>query len=441
MGSFRLVLALVLLGGAAAGAQNPGWRAGAATVSITPREPIWMAGFAFRKHPSEGVRQDLHLKALALEDQAGKVAVLVTADLVDTDRYVWDVVADRCQKQFGLTRDRLVFNEAHTHSAPVVTRQHVPAWYPVDEAQAAVLRRYVAEVTDKAVDVVGMAIRNLAPATLEFGQGFAGFAVNRRRVRDRSLPGPVDHDVPVLRVRDAVGTLRAVVVGYACHATALSDYQIGGDWPGYAQEEIEKAHPGATALFVQGCGADSNPLPRNTVELAQRYGRVLAAAVQEVLGARMKPLSGPLETAFERVDLPLQKPPTRAELEARRAAGDRSAERLLKVLERDGKLIDRYPYPVQVWRFGRGLKFVALGGEVVADYALRLKARHGWDDTWVAGYSNDIFAYIPSARVLKEGGYEAGGAMIGENFPAPWDSGVEEIIVDKVNEMVESTSK
>jgi neutral ceramidase len=437
----RFVMGLSLLGCAVASGQTPEWKAGVATVSITPREPIWMAGFGFRKHPSEGIRQDLYLKALALEDRSGKVSVLVTADLVDTNRAVWDEIAALCEKQYGLTRDRLVFNESHTHSAPVVVRRHVPALYPVDEAQAAVLKRYVTEVTQKAVEVVGLAIRDLAPATLDFGQGFAGIAVNRRRVRDRSLPGPVDQDVPVLRVRDACGNLRAVVAGYACHATALSDYQIGGDWPGYAKEEIEKAHPGVTALFVQGCGADSNPLPRSSVELAQGYGKVLAEAVNEVLKSRMSPLTGPLNTVFERVGLPFQKPPTRAELESKSAAGDKTAKLLLNVLDRDGKLIDRYPYPVQVWCFGRGLTFIALGGEVVVDYSLRLKSRHGWNNTWVAGYSNDVFAYIPSARVLKEGGYEGGAAMIGEDFPAPWDPAVEEIIVKQVDRMVARTSQ
>ncbi|MEN6606776.1 MAG: neutral/alkaline non-lysosomal ceramidase N-terminal domain-containing protein [Bryobacteraceae bacterium] len=437
----RFVMGMALLGCTAVSGQTSEWKAGVAAVSITPREPIWMAGFGFRKHPSEGVRQDLYLKVLALEDQSGKVSVLVTADLVDTNRAVWDEIAALCEKQYGLTRDRLVFNESHTHSAPVVVRRHIPALYPVDEAQAAVLRRYVTELTTKAVEAVGLAIRDLAPATLDFGQGFAGIAVNRRRVRDRSLPGPVDQDVPVLRVRDARGNLRAVVVGYACHATALSDYQIGGDWPGYAKEEIEKAHPGVTALFVQGCGADSNPLPRSSVELARGYGKVLAEAVNEVLKSRMTPLTGPLNTVFERIDLPFQKPPTRAELETKSAAGDQTAKLLLKVLDRDGKLIDRYQYPVQVWCFGRGLTFIALGGEVVVDYSLRLKARHGWNNTWVAGYSNDVFAYIPSARVLKEGGYEGGAAMIGEDFPAPWDPVVEEIIVNQVDKVVARTNQ
>ncbi len=402
-----------------------------------------MAGFASRQHPSEGIRAHIYTKALAFEDEAGSVSVLVTADLVDTKRDVWDVVAERCRERYGIARERLWFNESHNHSAPIVTRAAVSVYYPLSADQEAAVRRYTAEFIDKAVSVVGQAIANLAPARLEFQQGLAGIAVNRRRVRLRSLPGPVDQDVPVLAVRDTAGNLRAIVVGYACHATALSDYQINGDWPGYAQEEIERAHPGTISLFVQGCGADSNALPRGTVALAQTYGRILAAAVEEVLKGKMTPIKGQIRAAFEHVDVAFQKPPERSELEKISQGGEgvglKHAQRLLNILNRDGKLLDRYPYPVQVWQFGRGLKIIMLGGEVVVDYALRLKARYGADDTWVAGYSNDIFAYIPSVRVLREGGYEGGDAMIGEDFPGPFAASIEEVIVEKVHALAKRT--
>lgn len=245
-------------------------------------------------------------------------------------------------------------------------------------------------------------------------------------------------------VTDDVGTLRAVVVGYACHATCLGDYQINGDCPGYAQETIEKTHPGAIALFVQGCGADTNPLPRRTVELAVRLGQTIAAAVEEVLGQRMTPLTGPLKTAYECLPVAFQTPPSREELEAR--LKDKNVYRrnharyLLDIMDRDGKLPSSYPYPIQVWQFGPKLKLIALAGETVVDYSLRLKAQYGWDTTWVAGFCNDILAYIPSVRVLKEGGYEGGEAMIYFGRPAPFTEAVEETIVEKTAELVKRTA-
>jgi hypothetical protein len=232
----------------------------------------------------------------------------------------------------------------------------------------------------------------------------------------------------------------------------LGDYLIGSDWPGYAKEEIEKAHPGAIALFVQDCGADSNPLPRYqgqdpallpyAVELPQMYGKILAAAVDLVLHEKMTPLSGPLHTAYETVEIPIRpasKEQLQSQLNSRNRDERSAAKMLLAKIDREGMLPDHYPYPVEVWQFGRGLKFIALGGEVVVDYSLRLKAQYGWDNTWVAGYSNDVFAYIGSLRVLREGGYEGGDAN--KSLGGPFGPAVEEIIVEEVGNLVKRTKE
>jgi len=436
----------VLLGVAPHVQAEAGWKAGVAKAVITPRGSIWMAGFAARNRPSEGIQTDLHVKALALQDETGKNSAFVTSDLIGFRRELSDAIAGRCEKRFGVTRDRLVLNSSHTHSGPVIGR----GWGTRSPEQERVIQAYTEELLEKVVEVVGKSIQDLSPATLEFKQGLAGFAVNRRRDRPgmRHLPGPVDHDAPVLSVRSPDGQLRAILFGYACHNTTLAGYHINADYAGYAQEALEKAHPGAMALFLQGCGGDQNPLPRYhgfepqlshySVELCSMYGRILAAAVDLVLHEKMTPVSGPLTTTFERVDIPFQPLPTRDELQARLKDSDSDlrarAERVLGILERQGSLPDRYPYPIQVAQFGRSLKFIALGGEPVVDYALRLKAEHGWENTWVAGYCNDVFAYIPSKRVLKEGGYETGGGPGG-----PFSVAVEEIIVEKINELVRRT--
>ena len=236
----------------------------------------------------------------------------------------------------------------------------------------------------------------------------------------------------------------AIAVGYACHATSLTDYLISNDFPGYALHELDDAHPGAISFFIQGCAGDSNAFPRLDERLARIYGDVLAAAAEEVLSGTMVPLAGPLATAFEHVELPYRPAPAREELQ-RQLNNDnpsvrRHAQRLLAMLDRSGKLPSSYPdYPVQVWQFGHGLKFIALGGEPVADIGLRLKRQYGFDSTWVAGYSNDVMAYIPSLRVLKEGGYEGGEAAFGSGQLVPWGAAVEEIVVEKVNDVAQET--
>ena len=415
------------------------WQAGAARIDITPSQPIWMGGYAARTHPSEGIRQHIFVKALALKDETGVVTVLVTSDLLGFPGEVSAPIFSRVQQQFGLPRERVVLNSSHDHSAPVVGHMLSPA-YPYDEAEMKVVRAFTTKLQDQVVEAIGKAIQNLAPAELSFEQGFAGVAVNRRRVGHRDYPGPVEQDVPVLAIRAPDNTLRAIVFGYACHNTVLDDYQINGDWAGYAQAELDKQYPSALAMFVQDCGADANPLPRRSVELAEHYGETIATAVDQALHAKMRPVQGPLTAAFVSVDLPFQKPPSRQELENRTHSKNgllqRHAQLMLQILDRDGQLPDHHSYPIQVWQFGKDMTFIALGGEVVVDYSLRFKRKYGFDKLWVAGYSNDVFAYIPSLRVLQEGGYEGGGAMIAYGQPAPFTSEVEEIVAQGVDSLM-----
>jgi hypothetical protein len=251
----------------------------------------------------------------------------------------------------------------------------------------------------------------------------------------------------VLRVERPDGKLRAVLFGYACHNTTHSFYQFCGDYAGYAQQYLEEAHPETVALFMLGCGGDQNPYPRGTLELAQQHGRALANGVETALQTEPRPLVGPLRTAYDLATLEYATPPTREQVMQLAASSDEFdrawGERLLRQLERDGKLLDRYDCPVQVIGFGDGLTLVALPGETVVDYSLRLQrelAAGGVSSPaiWIAGYSNDVFAYIPSRRVLEEGGYEAGGAMRYMRSvlqPGPFAPSVEERIIGKVHEL------
>jgi len=415
------------------------WQAGAASVDITPSQSIWMGGYAARTHPSEGVRQHIFAKALALKDETGAVTVLVTSDLLGFPGDVSATIFNRVQQRFGLPRERVVLNSSHDHSAPVVGHMLSPA-YPYGETDLKVVGAFTTKLQDQVVEAIGKAIQNLAPAQLSFEQGLAGLAVNRRRVGHRDYPGPVEQDVPVLAVRALDNTLRAIVFGYACHNTVLDDYQINGDWAGYAQAELEKRYPGVPALFVQDCGADANPLPRRSVELAEHYGETIATAVDQVLHGKMRSVEGPLIAVFTSVDLSFQQPPSREELERRthdkNALLQRHARLMLQIIDRDGKRPDHHSYPIQIWQFGKDLTFIALGGEVVVDYSLRFKHKYGFDTLWVAGYSNDVFAYIPSRRVLEEGGYEGGGAMIAYGQPAPFTADVEEIVAQGVDSLM-----
>jgi hypothetical protein len=426
-------------------AQEPtAWKSGVARVKITPPTPIWMAGYAGRKKPSEGVAAELYAKALAVEDPCGTRLVIVTMDLISVPRFLRDWLEAEVFKRYKLDRDSLLVNISHTHCGPELRFTRLQE-HPAKAPYAAVSERYLADLQQKLAVLVGEALKALKPAQLDFQRGRAGFAMNRRRPTPQgfqnapNFDGPVDHEVPVLRVTDPEGNLRAVLFGYACHNTTLGDYLIRGDYAGYAQQFLEEAHPGVTALFMIGCGGDQNPYPRGKPEHVEYHGRALALAVEAALQTPPKPLGGPLRATLADVTLDFAPVPPKAELENTAATGkepDAShAKRLLKELQETGRIRSTYPCPVQVVRFGRDLTLVAIGGETVVDYSLRLKRELTGPTVWVAGYSNDVFTYLPSARVLKEGGYEAGQASLWGALPGPFTDTVEQRVVGKALEL------
>ena len=424
------------------------WKAGVAKVRITPDRPLWMAGYGSRDKPSQGTAQELYAKALALEDEHGKRVVLVTTDMLGFPRDVAQRVTGEAGRLYELPREAILLNSSHTHAGPVVGRNLAAAYPTMTEEQWAHVDEYTRGLEDQLVRLIGRALDELTPARVQFGRTRAGFAVNRRRKTPAGYRGgnsnweaPVDHDVPILRVEDPSGGLRALVFGYACHNTAIRGdfYQFHGGWAGSAQMRLEEKHPGATALFVMGCGADANPYPRGN-DLPDVHGEALAAMIEQAFEKPFRQVRGPLRSAYEEFPLAFAAPPSREKLEAERKGDNpyRSyhAREMLKILDREGRLPVEYPYAAQVWQFGDDLTLVALAGEVVVDYALRLKRELGAGKLWVAGYSNDVFAYIPSRRVLEEGGYEASGAMIYYLQPGPFTPAVEETIIRKVHELV-----
>ncbi len=442
-----LSVALSAILGSPFTAAADGWKAGVAKVKITPERPMWMSGYAARTRPAEGTMIDLWAKALVLEDPAGRRAALVTMDLVGIPRDLSVAVCGAIETKYGLSRPQIMLAVSHTHCGPVVGR-NLPMYF-LDDAERQRVDAYAAALEQKLVAVVGEAIEHIAPCSLAWGNGQATFAVNRRNNKEADVPGlrergllagPVDHDVPVLSVRDGQRRLMAVVFGYACHATVLDFYQWSGDYPGFAQAALEESHPGLTALFWAGCGGDQNPVPRREPALAQQYGQKLAQAVDRVLAGVMHPIEENLTASYHEIELPFAALPTREELQQQAASGNKyeaaRARQLLSQVDAGKPLSPTYPYPVQVWRLGREVRLVALGGEVVVDYAVRLKADLGRGRTWVAAYTNDVMAYIPSRRVLAEGGYEGGGAMVYYGLPTIWAPDVEELIVKQVHEQI-----
>ncbi|HTN06541.1 neutral/alkaline non-lysosomal ceramidase N-terminal domain-containing protein [Agriterribacter sp.] len=430
-----LTMALVLI---TAGSWAGDMKVGIGRKAITPQGDAWLNGYAnpARLKPATGIAHDLWAKALVFEESPTSRVVIVTTDLLGLSHEISADIAQRLSDKYGIQRSQLLLNSSHTHSAPMVWPAAGMFYYKPDDMQT--VYKYTRQLVEDIIAAVDMAMTDLAPMQVWSGHGEADFAFNRR---DPKLTiRPVDHDVPVLKIATPGGELKAVLFGYACHNTTLpGDYtEVNGDYAGYAQIELEKMYPGTTALFFQGCCGDINPNPRGTVEHAMQHGKSLAESVQKVLTGTLKPVRAPITTRYETVELEFL--PFDLQLyQNDMVTGDEYVQRRAKLMLQaynKGWDVSKYNYPVQCIRFGKDLTILAMAGEVVVDYGLWAKQTFKNENLFVGGYSNEVMCYIPTKRILDEGGYEANSSMIYYVLPGPFADNVEERIQGAVKQVM-----
>jgi hypothetical protein len=423
--------------------------AGVSTIDITPEEPIRLTGYGNRTVPTADIRQRLRAKALALSGGGGRPSVLITSDLIGVPRHVSDEVARRLEPA-GIRREQIAVTSTHTHTGPMLSG-NLPFIFgaPIPAEHQAASDRYTKQLVDKLERVARAALADRRPAHLSWSQGRAGFASNRRVLKDGKWTafgvnpkGPVDHDLPVLAVKAPDGRLRAVLASYACHATTLEgrDNFVHGDWPGAAQALLETRHPGAVAMVAIGTAADANPNPRGGgVPDVERHARALADEVDRLLSGAMRPVTAPPTGRYRVIELPFGDIPARQVWEQRAVKPDADgffARAMVARFERGEKIPVSAPYPIQVWTFADDLAMVFLAGEVVADYGLRLKRELDPSRTWVNAYANDVSFYVASRRMIPEGGYEVDRSMVYYGHPAPFAPQTEDLIIRTVLDLV-----
>ncbi len=416
---------------------------GVASIDITPTHPTRLAGYASRKTETAKISQRIFAKALVVGEGGARIA-LVSVDNCGVPAPVVQTVVGRLEKSLGLNGARFVITSTHTHSAPAL-RGYAPMLFdgPLPPKQQKHMDDYTDSLIDKLVAVVERAAKRMTPGRLAWARGQVRFATNRRIVRNSVWQGfglhrggPVDHDLPVLRVTDAAGRLRAIVANYACHCTgAHVNEGVCGDWAGYAQEYIEADHPGAIAMLTIGCGADADPSPRGSLKTTQVNGRAIATEVNRLLAGNFTAIEPKIRTSVNNLRIPFAKLPPRSHWESRAKLGGSKgyhARENLKRLGRGEKLPTHLIYPVATWSFDDDLLMVFLAGEVVVDYARLLKRSLDSRRLWINGWANDVPCYIPSQRILREGGYEADGSMVYYDKPTRFADAIEPIILSAV---------
>jgi hypothetical protein len=380
---------------------------GMAKIDITPTTAIRLNGYAARCNESAGIQERLWAKALSI-GSAQNTCLLITVDATGLPRDMTTRIRNNLVQQTGIAPERIAFAATHTHSGPVIKGYLTNLFAgrcPITAEQQVHIDQYSQQLEMGLQQVALEATQKRSPSLLFWHQGEVDFAANRR-----TPGGPVDHDLPILKVTDLHGAIRAIVVSYACHGTTLDmgDNLVSGDWIGYAQEYVEKKFPGSMALVLIGTGADSDPGLRGELSYARQQGQEIADEVEDILGRQTPIMVSP---------------------NVRAATGT-------VYLNFDDENAKPLPYTVQSWTFGDSLAIVFLEGEVVADYAHRLKGIFRdclrQDRLWVNAYCNSVPGYIPSERVLREGGYEPVDSTFYYGLPGPFALGLEDQIVSEI---------
>ena len=418
---------------------------GVSKVDVTPTHPVLLAGYGGRTTEHEGVDTPLWTRAMVIGQT--KPAVIVVLDNCGVTQAIKDRLAKRLAKR-DVAADRLVVATTHTHNAPTLVGYAPIVWKGrTNPDQDKRVEAYTQFAIDQMERAVAEALTRREPMTLEWTQGRATFGGNRRVINGGIWAGfghqrnaPVDQSLPVLAARDADGAVRAVWANYACHCTTVGGRnRISGDWAGFANTWIEKEFGDAVSLMTIGCGADVGPQPSGNLAIAEDHGRAIATETKRLLLEKTTPLKGAPAVTARQIRLPLAKPKPREHWEEQLKSGGfhhQLAKAMLAKLDATREISAEVNYPVSVWKFSNDLAMVFLAGEVVVDYSVRLKRELDWSRLWLNAWANDMPGYIPSRRILREGGYEADFSQVYYEHPGRYDPAVEDQLVNTIREMV-----
>jgi dienelactone hydrolase len=416
---------------------TPRWRVGYAEADITPASgEAMLAGFGQSRQVA-GTLAPLRAQALAFEDGKGHRALVITADVLGFGRGSVDVLRRKIEKAHGIPASAVCLNASHTHWGPAIN-------HGMNFALGGLNVWYIGRLEETLLSLAGKALSNVAPSRVEYGACEVHIGMCRRVSSERgeigwgpNPKGSYDPHTPVLRITRAQSPKQIVLVGHACHPTSTGTTNAWSpDYPGAMRRKLESALEDSRALFVQGCGGDAKVVFTNEatgkIEFAadpkqsEIAGEKLATGVLAYLSkGELISLDAELETQLVSGSLSLQAPRRREQIEEMANANPRNsstwwARQSLAYPDNRRSL----PYEVQVWRLG-DLTAVALEGEVCADWGPMVRGLAKTRHAMAIGYANEVPGYIPTARIIREGGYEGDTSHMAYFLPAPFEPRME----------------
>jgi hypothetical protein len=358
---------------------------GVARIDITPTTPVCLEGYEDpATRISTGIHDRLYARAFAFSLGRRRL-VWVCCDVASMT--FGDYLRRPLVQALGLAAEELLLCAVHTHSGPLLTLH--PA-YPENVA-------YTQQLPGLLRRVATEAWRTRRPAHVAFGTARSSVGVSRRLIgpdgRVEMLPNPrgvVDPEVAALRVSAADGTALAAIFGYACHSRTLRapNRLVSGDVLGLAEQDVERAIPGAVVAACAGASGDIDPAQvvdgfdadggGPPVRLAQDLGR----SVRDGLDRARRVRVDRLRSAALRAVLPPKH------------ANQQKAVQVVAAALGD-------------------LAIVGLDCEASTEIGLAIKAASPFAATLVVTNCNGWSGYLPVSRQYDEGGYEVDRTAFG----------------------------
>lgn len=432
---------------------------------ITPERPVFMHGFGARTKKSEGELDPLYMRTALL--LANRPLLIVTIDALGSDRSFILGVKDALRRRFGLEHEEVLINFSHTHHSVFLTgidkatrrggySMGQDRWPEIeDELDYAEDEAYYLRIRDMLLDMVDGCYGRAMEGTLSIARATSEFAVSRRRPRpDGSVDwapyweGDINKDLHVLKLEDTLGVVRGVLYAYGCHTTGMGadNYKFSNDFAAAATALVEEAYPESVGMFLQGCAGELKPRP---LAVDDDFAGADEAGIREVGAVLGREVVGVLQGGgFRTIECRLkaeqrdpllyteQTPVSFYEAiagdPARNAFYRNSAKRTIRAIH-DGNIKDRLPFYICVWELDDRTRIVAMEGEVSTEYAMQIKRLFNREneEMIVLGYTNGVYSYVPTRKMLGEGGYEAENNYF-FGLRGPYVPEIEDIIVGQV---------
>ena len=417
-------------------------QAGFGRVNISPPIGTRMFGWGDRDadHGCEGVRDDLFVRALWVS-QDGQEMLILGFDLLFFSREIADRLRGAIGRRFGLAPRQILLNTSHTHNGPTTGTWSFAQFSSIDGL-------YLDSVEQAILDACSIARKSTRPVTVHAGEAFCDIAVNRRNIDESGIvnwgpnPGGVTRrNLPVCLLKDSDDQAVCLLFSVSCHPSTVGSFMISADYPGTAMALIDTHLGSECSMFLQGVGGDTKVKSfagknefGSTWEDADEAGKSVAKAVITLLDSGLLPVEPDLYSSELEICFTMTPVPNQNHFEELVRNPDTNelirlwAQRMIDLLNRGIALPESIPVTLHGVRFGKGLRLVGLEGEVVAELGDLIHNCFGSGVTFPMGYTDGCQLYIPTTKMLDEGGYEV-DSFYEYGWPAQLASGIEDTIV------------